>query len=370
MSLTDNNTVEQYKCPNCGAAIEFKAGSQNLKCEYCECEIDIETLAEYNAVSQQHENQVEWTDYAEGRGTDDWNDEEKSEVKKYSCNSCGGSIMTDSVTVATKCPYCESPIISPSEMTGEFRPDLVLPFQISKEEAVKGLGNYLDGKKLLPDAFASRNYIEDVTGVYVPFWLFDSKVNGQISYKATKSRSWRQGDYQYTRTDFYMVKRRGKASFINVPADGSSKMDDTMMESIEPFDYSKGVDFSTAYLSGYLAQNYDVESGELVGRISERMGNSLASLCDSTVVGYSSKTVTNKNIVNEHGDINYALLPVWILNTKYNDQLYTFAMNGQSGKFVGELPIDKVKAVKYFVKSFVISLVSCSVVYAVVTQFM
>lgn len=369
MSLTDNNIVEQYKCPNCGAAIKFKAKSQNLKCEYCECEIDIDALQQYNAVSQEHENQVEWDSYEEVKGTDGWNENEKKEVKKYACNSCGGSIMTDKVTVATKCPYCESSVISPSEMSGEYRPDLVLPFQVSKDEAVTGLSKYLEGKKLLPDAFAQRNYIEDVTGVYVPFWLFDSKVNGQISYKATKMRTWRAGDFQYTRTDFYMVNRRGNASFKNVPADGSSKMDDTLMESIEPFDYTKGVDFNTAYLSGYLAQNYDVKSEELVNRISERMGNSIISLCDDTVHGYATKTVNHKNIVNEQGDINYALLPVWILNTKYNDQIYTFAMNGQSGKFVGELPIDKSKAVKYFLKSFAISLVSCSVVYSIVTQF-
>lgn len=370
MSLTDNSTVEQYKCPNCGAGISFKAGSKNLKCEYCECEIDIETLSQYNAVSQESETRVEWGEYALNNGSEDWNQGEKEELKKYSCNSCGGSIMTDAITVATRCPYCESPIISPSEMSGEFRPDMVLPFQVSKEEAIAALSKYLDGKKLLPEAFASRNYIEDVTGVYVPFWLFDSNVNGQISYKATKMRTWRMGEYQYTRTDFYMVNRRAKASFLNVPADGSSKMDDTLMESIEPFDYSKAVDFNTAYLSGYLAQNYDVESGELVNRISERMGNSVVSLCDATVQGYATKTVTHKNIKNEQGDISYALLPVWILNTKYNDQMYTFAMNGQSGKFVGELPIDKAKAVKYFLKSFAISLVSCSVVYAIVTQFM
>lgn len=370
MSLTENNKIEQYKCPNCGAAIEFKAGTENLKCEYCECEIDIQTLAEYNAVSQQHENQVAWLDYEDEKGSEGWDEKEIEEVKKYSCNSCGGSIMTDTVTVATKCPYCESPVISPSEMSGEFRPDLVLPFQVSKEDAIAGLSKYLEGKKLLPDAFASRNYIEDVRGVYVPFWLFDSNVRGQISYKATKKRTWRAGDYQYTRTDFYMVKRGGKVSFANVPADGSSKMDDTLMESIEPFDYSKGVDFNTAYLSGYLAQNYDVKSGELVNRISDRMGNSMVSLCDETIHGYTSKTVSHKNITNEQGDIRYALLPVWILNTKYNNQIYTFAMNGQSGKFVGELPIDKVKAVKYFLKSFGISLLTCSAVYAIVTQFM
>lgn len=370
MSLTENNTVEQYKCPNCGAAITFKAGTQNLKCEYCDCEVDIEVLAQYNQVSKEEENQVSWSDYEDGKGGIDWNQEESEDIKKYSCGSCGGTIMTDKVTVATKCPYCDSTVISSSEMGGEYRPDLVLPFQVSKEEAIAGLSKYLQGKKLLPDAFASRNYIEDVTGVYVPFWLFDSKVDGRISYKATKIKTWRMGDFQYTRTDFYMINRRGKASFVNVPADGSSKMDDTLMESIEPFDYTKGVDFNTAYLSGYLAQNYDVKSGELANRISERMGNSMVSLCDATVHGYSTKTMTHKNIVNSEGDISYALLPVWILNTKYNDQLYTFAMNGQSGKFVGELPIDKTKAVKYFMKSFVMSLASCSVVYAIVSQFM
>lgn len=370
MNLTENNSTEQYKCPNCSAPISFKADSQNLKCEYCECEIDIDTLAEFNNISNEQEGHVQWNDYDIERGSESWKEEEKGLVKKYSCNSCGGSIMTDNVTVATKCPYCDGAIISPSEMSGEYRPDFVLPFQVSKEGAIEGLSNYLKGKKLLPDTFVTRNYLEDISGVYVPFWLFDSKVNANISYKATKVRSWRSGDYRYTKTDHFMVKRSGRVNFANVPADGASKMDDTLMESLEPFDYTKGVDFNTAYLSGYLAQNYDVKSDEMSQRISQRMGNSIQSLCDSTVHGYTTKMLTHSNINNEQGDIKYALLPVWLLNTRYNGQLYTFAMNGQSGRFIGELPIDKTKAIKYFLKSFSISFVTCSAMYLIVMQFM
>lgn len=370
MSLTENNTVQQYKCPNCGASISFGADTQNMKCEYCDCEFDIQTLKEFNAIAEEEQKDLQWAHYDEGHGNNEWAQGEKEEVKKYACQSCGGTLITDSVTVASKCPYCDSPIIVPSEMTGEYRPDLVLPFQVTREGAIEGFSKFLKDKKLLPNTFVDQNHIEEVTGIYVPFWLFDSKANGHITYKATRSRMWTMGEYRYTRTDFYMVKRGGVVDFANIPADGSSKMDDTMMESIEPFDFTKGVDFNTAYLSGYLAQNYDVTSENLVGRISERMGKSFEQLCSNTVHGYNTKTITNRNLNNTSDEIRYALLPVWILNTKYNGELYTFAMNGQTGKFVGNLPIDNMKAVKYFFMSFGISLAACGTVMAIIANFM
>lgn len=370
MSKIENSTNRQYKCPNCEASISFHAKSQKMSCEYCDSELDLTALEELNAIHEETQKEIEWVSYEEGNGSKSWEEEEKKGVKKYACQSCAASILTDDVTVATKCPYCENPVILPSEMEEEYRPDLVIPFQVSKEDAIKAFGNYLNNKKLLPNLFKDYNHLQDITGVYVPFWLFDSKTIGNLTYKGTKTKMWTSGEYRYTRHDHYLVKRSGRANFVKVPADGSSKMDDTMMEAIEPFDFTKGVDFNTAYLSGYLAQNYDVDSKELTPRVKERMEQSLTRLCEKTVLGYQTKILSHKHIFNKEGEINYALLPVWILNTKYKDTIYTFAMNGQTGKFVGELPIDKAKAFTYFVKTFTISGLGCGLIYGLMQLFM
>lgn len=177
---------------------------------------------------------------------------------------------------------------------------------------------------------------------------FDAEADARIIYKAQKKKTWSDNNFNYTETSYYSVVRAGKLNFELVPVDGSSKMQDELMESIEPYDFKDAAAFQTAYLSGYLADRYDVTAEQSVDRANERIKNSTESTFASTVKGYSTFTRETGNIKLNGGKAKYALYPVWILNTTWNGNKYTFAMNGQTGKFVGDLPIDTGKAVKYF----------------------
>ena len=126
-----------------------------------------------------------------------------------------------------------------------------------------------------------------------------------------------------------------------MPVDGSTKMDDALMESIEPYDFTGAVDFQTAYLAGFLADKYDVDSEQSIERANERIKKSTENAFASTVQGYSTVIPESTSIRLQNGKAKYALYPVWLLNTTWNGQRYTFAMNGQTGKFVGDLPLDK-----------------------------
>ena len=126
-----------------------------------------------------------------------------------------------------------------------------------------------------------------------------------------------------------------------MPVDGSTKMDDALMESIEPYDFTGAVDFQTAYLAGFLADKYDVDSEQSIERANERIKKSTENAFASTVQGYSTVIPESTSIRLQNGKANYALYPVWLLNTTWNGKRYTFAMNGQTGKFVGDLPLDK-----------------------------
>ena len=126
-----------------------------------------------------------------------------------------------------------------------------------------------------------------------------------------------------------------------MPVDGSTKMDDALMESIEPYDFSGAVDFQTAYLAGFLADKYDVDSEQSIERANERIKKSTENAFASTVQGYSTVIPESTSIRLQNGKAKYALYPVWLLNTTWNGQRYTFAMNGQTGKFIGDLPLDK-----------------------------
>ena len=265
-------------------------------------------------------------------------------------------MICDATTAATSCPYCGNPTIVPGQFTGGLKPELVIPFRLDKQAAVAALKQYYKGKKLLPKAFMEQNHIEEIQGVYVPFWLCDCQVDGSIHYHATKISTWREGDYKVTETKHYQVDRSGGIEFRQIPVDASTKMPDAHMDAIEPYDYSDLRPFSSAYLPGFLADKYDVNQQESLPRIQSRAENSAEMEMRNTVKGYSTVTATSKNLNFSHSGMKYALMPVWMLSTKWKDQNFLFAMNGQTGKLVGDLPIDNGKRVAWFVGTAVVSL--------------
>lgn len=338
------STLQQYKCPCCDGAIEFDTGAQKMKCPYCDTEFEMETLLSYDdALKNEQSDNMTWNTTAGG----EWQEGEADGLRVYACKSCGGEIVGDETTAATSCPFCGNPVVMMGQFTGALKPDYVIPFKYDKKAALAALKKHYGGKRLLPKVFANQNHIDEVKGVYVPVWLFDTDADANIRYKATKVRSWSDSNYYYTETSFYSVTRAGSIGFERVPVDGSTKMDDTLMESIEPFDFSGAVDFQTAYLAGYLADKYDVDSEQSVNRANERIKKSTENAFASTVQGYSSVTPVSSGITLKNGVAKYALYPVWLLNTSWNGKKYSFAMNGQTGKFVGDLPLDKSAYIKW-----------------------
>ena len=338
------DTLLEYKCPNCGGKLEFDSGVQKMKCPYCDTEFDVETLKNYDDELKHFQ-----PDDIGGLDSEhmSYSDEESTGLSSYVCNSCGGEIIADETTAATHCPFCGNPVIMKGQLSGELRPELVIPFKLDKKAAVDSLKKHLTGKKLLPKVFRDENHIEEVKGVYVPVWLFDADVDADIRYRATKVRAWSDSNYNYTETSHFSVTRGGGIGFANVPVDGSSKLPDELMESIEPYNIADAVDFQTAYLSGYLANRYDVSSEDSVGRASERMKSSTADAFRGTVKGYTTVTVENSSLRLNQGKSKYVLYPVWLLNTDWNGEKYLFAMNGQTGKFVGNLPLDRGAYMKW-----------------------
>lgn len=334
-------TLQQYKCPCCGGAIEFDSAAQKMKCPYCDTEFEIETLKELDAeLGRDSADSMNWNKTADN----EWQEEETEKIVTYTCQSCGGEIICDGNTVATSCPYCDNPVVISGKVSGTLKPDYVIPFKLDKEAAKKGLLKHLSGKRLLPKVFKDQNHIDEIKGIYVPFWLYDADVDAHIRYRATKVRMWSDNNYNYTETSHFALIRGGQIEFERVPADGSSKMPDDLMESIEPFDFSEAVDFQTAYLAGYLADKYDVSAEESEQRANARIKKTTEDEFAATVHGYTNVTAENSNINLSNGSVKYALYPVWLLNTTWNDKKYTFAMNGQTGKFVGNLPVDKKAA--------------------------
>lgn len=330
--------IQEYKCPCCGGAIAFDSATQKMKCPYCETEFEVETLADYDKeLKSERADDMSW----ETDNGNEWQDGEKDGLRSYVCNSCGGEIVGDESMAATSCPFCGNHVVMMDQFSGVLKPDCVIPFKLDKDAAKSALKNHYGKKRLLPKVFKDENHIDEVKGVYVPFWLFDAEADADIRYKASKVRTWSDSSYNYTETSYYAVCRGGTIAFENVPVDGSEKIPNEWMESLEPFDYTKAVDFRTAYLAGFLADKYDVDAEQSVGRANERIRKSTEAAIAATVEGYTTVTREAGSIRLNNGKVKYALLPVWLLSTTWKGEKYLFAMNGQSGKMVGDLPVDK-----------------------------
>lgn len=337
--------MQEFKCPCCGGSIEFDSSVQKMKCPFCDTEFDVGTLSEYaQTVEEEQPEDMSWSDEAGS----EWQDGESEWLRTYVCKSCGGEIVGDANTAATACPFCGSPVVMTGQLSGALKPDYVIPFKLDKKAAKERLKKHLTGKRLLPKAFKSENHISEVKGIYVPFWLYDTDADADIRYRATKTRFWSDSDYDYTETSYYAVHRSGSLGFDHVPVDGSASMENDLMESIEPFDFKEAVDFQTAYLAGYFADKYDVTASECEERANERIRRSTEAAFRDTVRGYASVVPENTSIRLHNGTTKYALYPVWILQTKWKGDNYIFAMNGQTGKFVGNLPTDKNAFARWF----------------------
>ena len=334
----------ELTCPACNAVLNTEGISGEATCPGCGAEFEMEALRAYAAqMAEKREDNMTW-DTSAG---EQWQAGETDSLRVYSCNQCGGEIVADETTGATHCPYCGNPVVLAGHFAGVMKPDLVIPFKVDKKQAVEILQNHYKGKRLLPKVFKDQNHIEEVKGLYVPVWLFDTDADANVQYRATRTHTWSDSDYEYTETRHYAVVRGGGIGFENVPVDGSSKMNDTLMESIEPFDISDAVPFKTAYLPGYLADKYDVDAGDSIERANQRIKQSTEDAFRSTVTGYTSVTTVDSNIRLQNGKTRYALYPVWILNTDWNGQKFTFCINGQTGKIAGDLPMDKGAFWKY-----------------------
>ena len=329
------------KCPACSAPIMFNPKLNKWKCEYCNSEFSLEEMQKYNNASSEENNE-------KGEDTEDL------ELVSYKCQNCGAEIVADENTAATFCVYCGSVAILKSKLSGKFAPDSIIPFKKTREEAVKAFESLAKGRPLCPKDFTDKKNIEKIKGVYIPFWLHNITVKGELDSKATRVSTWTTGDYVFTKTDYYELLRDGEVSYIRVPVDGSTNFDNDIMNSVEPFNYDELIKYNHAYLSGFFAEKYDVPTEDTIKEASDRALESTKDIFYEGVAMYNNRYYTKNTLKPIENSTEYALLPVWMVNVKYGNKNYIFAMNAQTGKFIGDIPLDKGKAWRYGILMFII----------------
>lgn len=339
-----SNKALDHKCPACAAPIMFKPKLGKWQCDYCHSTFELKDLEKHNNASNEKVN--------EGEKGDD------SHYDLYKCKDCGAEVIADENTTSTFCLYCGNVAILKNKLSGKFAPSKIIPFKTEKEDAIKAFKKIGKFRPYMPRDFMSKKNIDKITGLYVPFWIFNVKVAGEVTATGSKVSTWTSGDYRYTKTDKYNVVREGEMLYQKIPVDGSLKFDNSIMNSIEPFDYKELIDYNHAYLSGFLAEKYDVESKDAQKDATTRATNSTLEEMQNDMKGYTSKIVNNNSLNVKDSSVEYALFPVWMVNVKYKDKYYLFAMNGQTGKFIGNLPKSTSRMIWISILTFIITFVA------------
>ena len=343
------NSAIDHKCPNCDAVLKFNPHGGNWKCEYCRGEFNLEQLEDESKTKKADKTVVARQN------------EEGLDV--YTCNNCGASIIVDPNVSTTSCVYCKNTAILKDKLHGEFNPNYVIPFKHTKEDAINAFKKLGKGRILMPKEFNIKKNIKEISGIYIPFWLFDFMASGEMNADCKRITSWRSGNYRYTKTDTYLATRGGNMNFSNIPVDGSKRFPNDVMNSIEPFDYNDLKDFNYSYLSGLLSEKYDMTSDEVITEANLRAKNTFVDEMKKDIRGYNTVIPTTNSINLNNTKKEYVLLPVWMLNVKYKDKIHTIAMNGQTGKMVGNIPIDTKKAILIWLLLFVITFITIFALY-------
>lgn len=335
-----------YQCPNCNAALEYDNALGKFKCRYCDSEFTEQDIKKHFAENENLSLSQENLEAERAAAQDEANiqaEEFAGASALYTCPNCGAGVICDSLTSSTRCHFCHTPVILTGRLSGEFKPDVIIPFVMTRERAEKAFRSYSKGKILLPHGFAAEAQIQNITPLYVPYWLKSGSVDASIEAEGRKVRTWRTGDTVHTNTKIFNVTRRADMIFTRVPCDGSKRIDDSLMESIEPFNYKDLKPFSMSYLSGCGAEKYDVTAAEASPSIDARILSAAVDVLKNDITGYSSVTIKNRNMNFRSQQTVYGLLPVWFLNYTYKGKDYPFVMNGQTGLCFGVLPVSRLK---------------------------
>ncbi len=356
-------TVIHYKCPNCGADMAFDSQTGMLRCGSCGRTDNIEKMAggetpsdddirydmdddDINAANSAFDH--DYSDPSDRDTESTHNTFGENEAREYHCNNCGAVLITDAQTTATTCSFCGAGVVLGDRLSGGLAPSLVIPFTISKQQAQEAFKKWCRKGLLTPGDFMTADRIKNITGIYVPFWLYDINGRGELEATCTRVRTYTMGDWIYTETKWYHVYRKVDMNYNRIPCDASKKMDDGMMDKLEPYTYSSLKDFNMPYLAGYIAEKYDFTDEQMLPRIKERVAAYVNSYLRSTIGGYTTVNVNRENINILKRNAAYTLLPVWMVCYDYKKAEHIFAMNGQTGKIVGKPPLSAAKIAAWF----------------------
>ena len=318
-----------YKCPNCNGALEYNPEKDKMQCFHCGnnyfmWELD-ENAVEYheNIPVQSEVDEEKFIDFTKERTI--YDEPEFMECKVYTCSTCGAELTVNDTEVSTYCAYCGQPTIVYNRVDKTQKPKYIIPFKITREEAEAAIRNKLKKGFFIPRKI-KKFEPEKVTGIYLPYFLYDVYYQARTHIKTGKKNYWKKGD----------------CDFEQVCQDASKSVSDELTYLLEPYHLTELKDFEAGYLSGFYAERFDLSARQLtntVGRRCRRMyEEELARRLEVT-----PEAIKDAEPYFEINKADYAFLPVWFMTFRYKDRPCTILVNGQTGKVAATLPFQNIK---------------------------
>jgi len=318
----------QFKCPACGGNLEYSAERGRFVCPYCGSEYSEDELKAESAKREEEARKE---------------DKRSDALREYHCDNCGASIVVGENTSATRCYYCHSPVVLSDRVNYEYRPDGMIPFAINEEKAREMFREYLKKRRFLDKRFFSEAQLECFSGVYYPYWMTDVDGTGMFDGEGHTSSSMMAKDVLITTTRYYRLQRTAEMGFSDIVRKGLKSVDRKLSDGIHPYDLKKMKKFASGYLSGFLAEKWDVTKDEAQEDSRQEAEGYVRSMItrNTDLAGLKGKTTFRTEEIRT----KYVLLPAWVLTYHHEgkNKIYYYMMNGQNGKICGKLPLARGK---------------------------
>ena len=332
--VTESSTDK--KCPSCGATVVFDPESGGMLCEFCGYKCQLPTAESGNEICEMDFESATKT------ASFEWGTQKKSVV----CKQCGAETIYDALETAAVCPFCGSTSVMPASSEDSMAPGAVCPFAISKEKAGEKFTSWIKGKLFTPSKAKKNAKPESFQGVYLPYWTYDAQTTSNFTARAGKDHRVKRGDSYVTETTWRSVSGVYQEFIDDETVVASKRNENSGVKACEPFDFTKLVPYSPQVVAGFIAERYSIglkDGWEIAQKsIKQQLQNNIHRYIKTN---WNADRVDSLHFSTLYSNITYKyiLVPVWISSFKYNDKVYQFVVNGQTGKVGGKAPISALR---------------------------
>jgi DNA-directed RNA polymerase subunit RPC12/RpoP len=328
---------DSFPCGSCGAKLHYDAGTQGMKCPYCGFQ---QAVAQAAMTTSGREIPIEegMRLAARGYGTP---------VTQVSCRDCGATVNVTPGEQTAACTFCRSHQVLAQESAGTaIRPESVVPFRVDKNAAAQRFEQWLGSLWFRPNDLKAMAKVEGFSGVYVPYWTFDARIDSSWSaeagyhYYETETYTDPQGNRQtrqVQRTRWESARGRRADAFDDVIVCASKGLPEDLGDRFRTFDTKQLQPYSPAFLAGWRAESYAIDLMPAWQKGQSHMDSVQRSRCASDVPGDTHRNLAVQNHFS-HVTFKHVLLPIWLAAYRYQDKPFQFLVNGQTGEVIGKAP--------------------------------